>query len=278
MRGICFRKCAMSLACVTHARTLFTNSFTLRSHDRRGTSSRSFFKSLCSFSKISSPNWLLSVRTGSVLKLPTYTLHTSGVMNTFPKLHISAPYTRSSCCELTPSALFNTTRTLSSCPRKLEMTVLNSSEISSLYGSNSRRITSERAANHSQTCSKLYPRLMRCFSPESTPGVSMIEISFNNGASHCEASNFDRNELPNAVSPVKGLSVCTARVCPGVVLFSGPCITTTNRSVVGSGPMCEPGYSRPSKCLINVVFPVLYCPNNSTVGFPSKSPSVSNGE
>jgi hypothetical protein len=32
----------------------------------------------------------------------------------------------------------------------------------------------------------------------------MIEISFNNGASHCEASNFDRNELPNAVSPVKG--------------------------------------------------------------------------
>ena len=139
-------------------------------------------------------------------------------------------------------------------------------------------MTSERAANHSQTCSKLYPRLMRCFSPESTPGVSTSVISSKSFASHCEASNLDRNEDPNAVRPVNGLSVCTASVCPGVVRGSGPCITTTNRSVVGSGPMLHPGYSCPSRCLMNVVLPVLYCPRRSTLGLPSKSPSVNRGE
>ena len=89
--GICFRRCAMILACVRHARTRLTNSFTLRSQLRRGTSSRSRFRSLCSFSKSSAPSELCSVFGGSVLNDPTYTLHTSGVMNTFPRDHMSAP-------------------------------------------------------------------------------------------------------------------------------------------------------------------------------------------
>jgi hypothetical protein len=85
------------------------------------------------------------------------------------------------------------------------MTDLNSSEMSSLCGSNSSRITSLRAANHSHTCTrsvrrtrreftgglvhyeqtvrmtldlashshtctKLYPRSVLCFSPLNTPG------------------------------------------------------------------------------------------------------------
>ncbi len=52
-----------------------------------------------------------------------------------------------------------------------------------------------------------------------------------------------------------GLSGCTMRVLPGVRLSSMPPMTTTKRSVVGSGPMWMPGYSLPSRCLMNVVFP-----------------------
>lgn len=55
----------------------------------------------------------------------------------------------------------------------------------------------------------------------------------------------------------KGLSGLTMRVLPGVRRSSMPSITTTKRSVVGSGPMLIPGYSRPSKCLMNVVLPVI---------------------
>ena len=115
---------------------------------------------------------------------PTYTLHTSGVLKTLPSDHISAPYTRMSCCAETWSALLSTTRTLSSWPRRLAMTDLNSSLMSSLCGSNSSRMTSDLAANHSQTWTKEYPRSMRCFSPESTPGVSMIVTSSRSFASH----------------------------------------------------------------------------------------------
>ena len=88
----------------------------------------------------------------------------------------------------------------------------------------------------------------------------------------------ERNALPKLLRPVNGLSVCTASVCPGVTLGSLPCMTTTKRSVVGSGPMLHPGYSVPSRCLMNVVLPVLYWPRSSTFGLPSKSPSVSKGE
>jgi len=65
--------------------------------------------------------------------------------------------------------------------------------------------------------------------------------------------------VPNLVRPVKGLSLCTTSVLPGVRRSSTPPITTTKRSVVGSGPMCAPGYSRFSRCLMNVVLPVEYC-------------------
>mmetsp|Transcript_26663 Transcript_26663/g.66795 ORF Transcript_26663/g.66795 Transcript_26663/m.66795 type:complete len:257 (-) Transcript_26663:1206-1976(-) len=153
--GICLRRCAMIRACVSAARTRLTNSFTFRSQLRCGMSRRSFMRSACSLANSSAPSWLLSVIGGLSLKDPTYTLHTSGVMNTLPRLHMSAPYTRMSCCALTWSALFNTTRTLSSCPRRHEMTALNSSEMSSLCGSNSSRMTSLLAANHSHTCTKL---------------------------------------------------------------------------------------------------------------------------
>lgn len=46
------------------------------------------------------------------------TLQTSGLLNTLPRLHMSAPYTRMSCCWSTWSALLRMTRTLSSWPRR----------------------------------------------------------------------------------------------------------------------------------------------------------------
>jgi hypothetical protein len=63
------------------------------------------------------------------------------------------------------------------------------------------------------------------------------------------------------VRSVKGLSFCTTRVFPGMRRSSSPPITITNLSVVGSGPMCDPGYSFPfSRLLMKVVLPVEYCP------------------
>lgn len=61
----------------------------------------------------------------------------------------------------------------------------------------------------------------------------------------------------------KGLSGCTMRVLPGVRRSSMPLITTTKRSVVGSGPMLMPGYSRFRRCFTNVVFPA---PKGSRLG------------
>ena len=43
----CFRKCETILACVKHARTRFTNSFTFLSQLFCGMSNRSFFRSAC---------------------------------------------------------------------------------------------------------------------------------------------------------------------------------------------------------------------------------------
>ena len=48
-------------------------------------------------------------------------------------------------------------------------TCLNSSLMSSLWGSNSSRMRSHLAANHPQTSMKLYDRSMRCFSPAAPP-------------------------------------------------------------------------------------------------------------
>ncbi|KAG7265975.1 hypothetical protein CRUP_022680, partial [Coryphaenoides rupestris] len=78
------------------------------------------------------------VRRGSDQKEPTYTRSTSGVGNTLPSDHMRAPYTRMSCWESTRSALFSTTRSLSSWPRTAAKARVSSSEKSSLCASNSR--------------------------------------------------------------------------------------------------------------------------------------------
>lgn len=78
----------------------------------------------------------------------------------------------STCWVSTWSALFRTTRILSSWPRKDEITRLNSSLTSSLCGSNKRRIRSHLEANHEVTPVKSYARWVLCFSPDKTPGVS----------------------------------------------------------------------------------------------------------
>ena len=52
----------------------------------------------------------------------------------------------------------------------------------------------------------------------------------------------------------------------------------TKRSVVGSGPMCAPGYDRPSNDRIKVVLPVEYWPKSTTDGLASKSPFDKSGE
>ena len=134
-----------------------------------------------------------------------YTRQTSGERKMRPRDHMSAPYTRISCCGSTESALLSTTRTcraqrtqgggaggggaaaaaaglrargsatgedracltqpgmaaaraqharkrtLSSWPRSVEITALNSSEMSSLWGSKSSSTRSHRAANQPQT-------------------------------------------------------------------------------------------------------------------------------
>mmetsp|Transcript_12780 Transcript_12780/g.44396 ORF Transcript_12780/g.44396 Transcript_12780/m.44396 type:complete len:267 (+) Transcript_12780:704-1504(+) len=237
MLGICLRRWPMMSRCVLKALTRLTNSFTLRSHARLGMVYRSLSRSPISFSKSSLPSAFFSVLGGLPLKVPTYTLHTSGVLNTFPSDHISAPYTLMSCCASTWSALFSTTRTLSSLPFRLAITLRNSSEISSLCGSKSSRMRSDLCANHSHTLVKSYVRSMRCFSPDSTPGVSTKVTWFKSFASHCEPSSFARKLLPNTDSCVKGLSGCTTSVLPGTRRSSWLWWMITKRSVVGSGPM-----------------------------------------
>jgi hypothetical protein len=65
-------------------------------------------------------------------------------------------------------------------------------------------------------------------------------ISSKSRASHDAASNRDRNADPNDASPAHGMSGWTTTVLPGVRRSSAPAWTTTNLSVVGSGPMCAP--------------------------------------
>mmetsp|Transcript_37765 Transcript_37765/g.119165 ORF Transcript_37765/g.119165 Transcript_37765/m.119165 type:complete len:216 (+) Transcript_37765:454-1101(+) len=154
--GISLLRCMMMRRWMRIARTLLTNSLILRSHERAGMSSRSFMRSPCSCWKRNSPSLFFSKFMGLSLNEPMYTRHTSGVLNTLPSDHMSAPYTRMSCCASTWSALLSTTRTLSSCPLSVPMTSLNSSEMSSLYGSKRSRMTSQRDANHLHTLMKSY--------------------------------------------------------------------------------------------------------------------------
>mmetsp|Transcript_12052 Transcript_12052/g.25328 ORF Transcript_12052/g.25328 Transcript_12052/m.25328 type:complete len:218 (+) Transcript_12052:628-1281(+) len=147
-RGICFLRWLRRSAWMRAVRMRFTSSFTLRLAARRGTLCRSSTRSSCSRKNSFSPYSFRSRLKGAELNDPTYTLGTSGLSNTFLKDHISAPYTRISCCASTWSALFRTTLTLSSYGRSAEITWLNSSLMSSLWGSKSSSITSLRAANH----------------------------------------------------------------------------------------------------------------------------------
>ncbi len=82
--------------------------------------------------------------------------------------------------------MFRTIRTLSSWLLSVLITLRNSSDMSSLFGSNNSRIRSHRLANQPQTCLKSYPRCIRCFSPDSTPGVSTNVISSRIRLSHSD--------------------------------------------------------------------------------------------
>jgi hypothetical protein len=67
-------------------------------------------------------------------------------------------------------------------------------------------------------------------------------------------SNRLRKATPNFSSPLYGISFETARAFPGITLSSGPSMTATNRSVVGSGPILCPGKSLPSKYRMNYMY------------------------
>ncbi len=102
-----------------------------------------------------SNSFLLSaIRSGWAQNEPMYTRTTSGVLMIFPSDHMRAPYTLISCWVLIWSALFRTTRILSSWFFSALITSENSSEMSSLWASNSKMIRSTRSANHSRTAAK----------------------------------------------------------------------------------------------------------------------------
>ena len=60
---------------------------------------------------------------------------------------------------------------------------------------------SQRAANQPHTSMKLYVRSMRCFSPDSTPGVSTRLISSSSRLGQLAASNLARKPLPYCARP-----------------------------------------------------------------------------
>ncbi len=90
---------------------------------------------------------------------------------------------------------------------------------------------------------------MLCFSPASTPGVSMSVSLVSSWLCSEAHSRRVRKPEPNLVSPVNGLSACITRALPGTMRSSSPYMMATNRSVVGSGPMRMPGKSRCSRYL-----------------------------
>ena len=73
---------------------------------------------------------------------------------------------------------------------------------------------------------------------------------------------------------MKGRKGSTTTALPGMVRSFEPDMMMVNLSVVGSGPIRQPGYSRPSKCFIKVVFPVEYCPIKRTIGRAENVASV----
>lgn len=63
---------------------------------------------------------------------------------------------------------------------------------------------------------------------------------------------------------LKGSSEFTAVAFPGRIRSWFPCITATKRSVVGSTPMCSPGYCLPITLRMNEVFPWKQVPVNES--------------
>mmetsp|Transcript_89907 Transcript_89907/g.169460 ORF Transcript_89907/g.169460 Transcript_89907/m.169460 type:complete len:202 (+) Transcript_89907:507-1112(+) len=168
--GVFFRRLSRMKACTLRRRARLTKLSSFWVAALRGSSDNIVYKSISSDSK----SFCCSVFfNGSHQKEPTYTRVTSGVSITFPKFHNNAPYTRISCGDDSWSALLRTTRIFGACSFKASIICLNSSEISNLETSKSSMIASARAANHLTTPSNSYPRLSDCFSPESTPGVSI---------------------------------------------------------------------------------------------------------
>lgn len=70
----------------------------------------------------------------------------------------------------------------------------------------------DRSANHLDTFAKSYPREVRCFSPDSTPGVSMMLTCRSSGADTIAAQNLFRNPDPKELRPLKGKSVTPIQV------------------------------------------------------------------
>mmetsp|Transcript_7916 Transcript_7916/g.12972 ORF Transcript_7916/g.12972 Transcript_7916/m.12972 type:complete len:223 (-) Transcript_7916:121-789(-) len=203
---------------------------------------------------------------------------TSGVCTTLPNDQSKAPYTRINCCCEIASALFRIHRILSKLPRSARIASLNSSEMSSLCASNRRMMRSARVDQYETTDAKSYPLAMRCFSPDKMPGESINVMCSNSGAFTSDTSKRFKNDIPNDSSALNGLSRCTAAALPGMTRSCcGLYMTATNLSVVGSGPMREPGKSRSSKYLMKVVLPTEYWPINSTMGAARKSASDING-
>ena len=58
-----------------------------------------------------------------------------------------------------------------------------------------------------------HPRDRRCFSPDNTPGVSMMLISLSTGESVRAASNLFKKP-PKAVKPAKGKSLTAVTALP----------------------------------------------------------------
>jgi len=94
-----------------------------------------------------------------------------------------------------------------------------------------------------QKVSKTNPRSVRCFSPESIPGVSIIEMLSRTGLGTLEHWNRLRNALPNLDSGRNCFLGSTTSALPGTTPSVSPCITAIKRSVVGSGPIRRPGKS-----------------------------------
>ena len=88
-----------------------------------------------------------------------------------------------------------------------------------------------------------YPRSTRCFSPDKIPGVSIIVTHLSTGLLRVEPWNRFKKAPPNLDKGRNCLLLSTAKALPGITCSTSPYITALKLSVVGSGPIRNPGYS-----------------------------------